>query len=149
MFSARNARTRIVLAGSRLHRGPANRILAFAVVFALLFSLAAVSAAEGGPLTVTRGQHTRPKDAVPVPAEIGIAEDTLLSHGFESWPGPWSVWSATNTGWGRTTFDKTEGSYAAYCAASRIPAPGPYANNMNTWLTAGPFDLIGYDQGLL
>lgn len=73
----------------------------------------------------------------------------VFSDGFETWPGPWSPSSVSDPTWGSTTHRASEGSKSAYCAGSTIAAPGPYANDMEAWLTAGPFDLSGYSQPTL
>jgi putative cell wall-binding protein len=81
------------------------------------------------------------------------AEDTieveLLGHGFETWSGPWSVWSSSGATWGRTSYRESAGSYSAYCAGGGVAAPGPYQDAMDAWLTAGPFDLSTYDGATL
>jgi hypothetical protein len=43
--------------------------------------------------------------------------------------------------WAPTTYRASAGLSSAYCAQSAIAAPGPYADNMNAMLKAGPFDL--------
>jgi len=111
-------------------------------------SASSVAAASGGSLAAERGQMVRPAGQMAA-AEMDTAATQLLAHGFETWPGPWTLWSANNHGWGRTTYRKTAGTYSAYCVGSSVSAPGPYPNNVLTWMTAGPFDLTNYDQATL
>lgn len=66
----------------------------------------------------------------------------MFAHGFETWPGGWSFVGAPT--WGQTSYRASAGTYSAYCAGSSIAAPGPYADNMEAWMVAGPFDLSGY-----
>jgi len=67
---------------------------------------------------------------------------TIFYDGFEGGMANWSLWSASGTpAWATTTYRAAAGSSSAYCAGSQIPAPGPYANNMNAQMVAGPFDL--------
>ncbi len=71
-------------------------------------------------------------------AALLAATTTMFSDGFEVGGYPWDVESA---GWGATTYRKSEGSRSLYCAGGLRDAPGPYLNNMDTWVFAGPFDL--------
>jgi hypothetical protein len=96
------------------------------------------------PTTLTAPWDRPPND---VPAVVPDSE-IVFEHGFETWPGPWSVGGPAPT-WGRTGYRKSVGSYSAYCAGSTIAAPGPYANNMNAWLVAGPFNLASLTTGTL
>jgi putative cell wall-binding protein len=112
-------------------------------------ALAKAATGLGASVSVTYADIERPDDVASTVPSLGLLETQLISAGFETWPGPWLLWSETDTGWGRTTYRKTQGSYAAYCAGSRINAPGPYANNMNTWMTLGPFDLRAYENAHL
>ena len=60
------------------------------------------------------------------------------------------MWSSVGSpGWGTTTYRAASGSWSAYCAGNSTSAPGPYANNMNAWLMAGPFDLSAATSGAL
>jgi len=64
----------------------------------------------------------------------------IFSEDFEgSFPGPWDLTGSPT--WEDETYKPLNGSRSVYCAGSSIPPPGPYANNMNAWLKAGPFDL--------
>ncbi|MEI6452248.1 MAG: hypothetical protein WCP98_20170, partial [Actinomycetes bacterium] len=66
----------------------------------------------------------------------------IFYDGFEGGMSSWSVWSASGApAWATTTYRAAAGSSSAYCMGSQIPGPGPYANNMNTYMRAGPFDL--------
>ena len=64
---------------------------------------------------------------------------TVFSDDFESGLSKWKLQG--NPGWAATTYRADGGSSSAYCAGSSISPPGPYANNMNSWMIAGPFDL--------
>jgi len=75
--------------------------------------------------------------------------DFPFEDGFETWPGPWALGPSSGTTWGQTTYRETEGTHSAYCVGSDIPAPGPYPNDISTWMTAGPFDLSGTDAAML
>lgn len=81
--------------------------------------------------------------------ECDPSATVIFENGFEAWPGPWSATSPSEPTWGSTGYRVSEGTKSAYCAGSTIAAPGPYANGMNAWLTAGPFDLSGYSQPTL
>jgi putative cell wall-binding protein len=112
----------------------------------------AIAAAADGPLAVGRGEFTRPTDAAAADTPVGAtASEKLFAHGFESWPGPWALWTdpVNGPGWGRTSYRKSEGTYSAYCAGSKITAPGLYANNMYTWMTIGPFNLSQFNRAQL
>ena len=178
MHSVTRSRTHAVRSGGiSTRRATTHRILALSVVVALVFSLGAApfaaagstpdtgtgrrgvdlgalatgtSAAASGPMAVTRGELRRPAGSVATASPVdAAATEKLFAYGFETWPGPLALWSETNTGWGRSSYRKTEGTYSAYCAGSRITAPGPYANGMNTWMVLGPFDLSQYDMATL
>lgn len=72
----------------------------------------------------------------------GLSGTTIFYDGFESGMGNWAL-GGTPT-WGPSSYYPIAGSYDAYCAGSLITQPGypgPYANNMNAWMVAGPFDL--------
>ena len=80
----------------------------------------------------------------PVTAHAG-APVTIFSDGFE---GDLSAWSVTGTPtWAAYQYGAASGQWAAYCAGSTIAPPGPYANNMDAWLDAGPFDLSALQSG--
>lgn len=72
----------------------------------------------------------------------------LLSEGFEvgAFPpgqGNWNVTGAPQ--WDDETYKPFTGSWSAWAAGGGTgalnPASGNYANNMNSWMIAGPFDL--------
>ena len=67
---------------------------------------------------------------------------TIFYDGFEGGMSNWSVLPASGVPtWATSTYRAAAGSSSAYCVGSQIPAPGPYANNMNAQMIAGPFDL--------
>ncbi len=68
-----------------------------------------------------------------------LATSDALSDGFESGLGLWVRTGAPT--WAATTYRASAGTHSAYCAASSVPAPGPYPNGMDAWMVAGPFDL--------
>jgi hypothetical protein len=68
--------------------------------------------------------------------------NTIFYDGFENGMGNWALggtptWDISSSYY-QTFF---AGSYSAYCAGSSIAAPGPYVNNMDAWMVAGPLDL--------
>ena len=147
-------------------RSFARRVCALSVVFALLLSLAGAPLAAAGdtrgaaktPTETTDGglQQLAPR-TVSLPSGIEpsrsavvapLATDTVFAHGFETWPGPWSI-STPDPTWGQTSFDSSEGSYSAYCVGSTIPAPGPYIDDVWAYMIAGPFSLATYDEAEL
>lgn len=69
-----------------------------------------------------------------------VNKTTMRSEGFEGGiPADFAL-SGTPT-WGATTYKKYAGTKSAYCVGSSVPAPGPYPNNANAWMTYGPFSL--------
>ena len=72
-------------------------------------------------------------------AGVAASAGTIFYDGFEGGGSSWSVGGAPT--WGITTYRAAAGQASAYCAGDPIGAPGPYADNMNAWLIAGPFDL--------
>jgi len=75
----------------------------------------------------------------PVVLARSAVPGTIFSDGFETGASAWKA-SGTPT-WAVTTYRAAVGAASVYCAGSQIAAPGPYANNMDNWLEAGPFDL--------
>ena len=80
----------------------------------------------------------------------------LLADGFEAvFPGAWQVFDNDgNTNgevyWDQTSFRSLGGTNSAWCAGggSNAVADGsPYANNMKSWMIAGPFDLTETSAG--
>jgi hypothetical protein len=74
---------------------------------------------------------------------------TIFSDGFETGgSSQWYVQAPSGTpAWAITTYRAATGTHSAYCAGTQIAAPGPYANNMNTWITVGPLDLSSLTSG--
>lgn len=70
----------------------------------------------------------------------------LLSEDFEDGTTGWTVGTAVagRPTWASTTQRAALGQRSVYCSGSAIPAPGPYADDMNAWLVKGPFDLSCY-----
>ncbi|MBU2601749.1 MAG: cell wall-binding repeat-containing protein [Actinobacteria bacterium] len=62
-----------------------------------------------------------------------------FADGFEGGMARWKLLGDPT--WGPSSYTSRSGARSAYCAGSSIPAPGPYANHMNAWMIAGPFDL--------
>lgn len=83
----------------------------------------------------------------PAAASARASANTIFYDGFESGMGKWTV--DGTPGWAVTTYKAAVGTSSAYCAGTSIPAPGPYANNMYTWMVAGPFDLSSITSGSL
>lgn len=81
--------------------------------------------------------------------------DCLWSEDFEgAFPGPWNV----GGGWDDEAYRAHNytpdpsppggaTAWAAYCADTLVSPPGPYQNNMNTWMFFGPFSTIGRTSG--
>jgi photosystem II stability/assembly factor-like uncharacterized protein len=65
----------------------------------------------------------------------------VFSDGFEGGASAWTFRGSPT--WATTTQRAAVGQHSTYCAGSSIAAPGPYANSMNAWRIAGPFDLSG------
>lgn len=68
-----------------------------------------------------------------------VGNGVIFYDGFETSSPPWLV--DDDPTWGITDYRHATGSYSAYCAGSAIAPPGPYANNMDAWLVAGPLNL--------
>jgi hypothetical protein len=119
----------------------ATRIVVVILLVASAFVVAAAAAAAqppgpGARTTVTVSEDSAAGAVVPIAAAVS---PVLFSEGFE---GTLSQWQAQGSPtWGTTTYRAAAGQASAYCAQSAIPAPGPYADYMNAWLKAGPFDL--------
>ncbi len=85
---------------------------------------------------------------------LGLVD--LLVDGFEAaFPGAWLV--SDNDGdtngeiyWDKTSFRSFAGSNSAWCAGGgpdAVADGSPYANNMQSWMVAGPFDLTDASAG--
>lgn len=64
---------------------------------------------------------------------------TILSDGFESGMANWTL--SGTASWGRTTYRKQTGSYAAYGTQGSGAAPAAYLASADTRMTYGPFSL--------
>lgn len=81
--------------------------------------------------------------------ETGLATDprdwtVLFAEGFEGeFPG--SDWTLDGEPtWGRTSYKSHSGVWSAYGAgggSGAVAPPGPYPNDVDTWMIYGPFDL--------
>jgi hypothetical protein len=134
-------------------------------------ALGAVCASAGTP-TVTKGQASAalerpagaralhdgtgatgsPLPSVPsatagAPRAPGVAAaDVIFYDGFES--GALPAWTSSgDPTWGIDDYRSAVGGHSVYCAGDPYYAPGPYANNMNAWLVAGPFNLSELTSG--
>lgn len=150
--------------GSTPSKDLRRRILALTVVFAFLFSMTAVppssartmmpadDLASSDLLRVESRRMTLPASAS-LDAAVSVqpaAASELFASGFETWPGSWAISGPVDTPtWGQTSYRASAGTYSAYCAGSSIPAPGPYVNDMQSWMVAGPFDLSTYELATL
>jgi hypothetical protein len=98
-------------------------------------------------------QSASPEDADSAAAfpvtRTSIDYTTLFADGFEGSTPPWQVSIGPLPSWGFTTNRASEGQWSAFCAQQGIGAPGPYANDMNTGIRAGPFDLSGFSDAVL
>ena len=139
-----------------------RRALAASTVLALVLSLALTPLASAGTAApdatgdsagaaLTAMRHAVLPGPAPIqPTEVApLADDVLLTDGFETGMGSWSLYPGSTAGWGQTSYRASEGTYSAYCVASGIPAPGPYVNDMDAWMVAGPFDLSTYTAATL
>ncbi len=89
-------------------------------------------------------------NSIQVPASLD-GWTTITSEDFEgAFPGPgWSVFDADGTTngeyyWDDDSYRQHSGSWSAWVAnggADALLPPTDYANNMNSWLVYGPFDL--------
>lgn len=117
----------------------------------LLVGLAVAPCALGAKVQAWRAvSASATAEAVEIPTLAGRDVDPghppprmltmpLLSSDFET---DMSVWTLVGSpSWDRTSYRRQAGSYSAYCAQSMIAAPGPYADSMDNWMVAGPFDL--------
>ncbi len=69
-----------------------------------------------------------------------VDKTIIRSEGFEGGiPADFTLYGDPT--WGATTYRKYEGAKSAYCVGSSVPAPGPYPELANTWMTYGPFSL--------
>jgi len=75
------------------------------------------------------------------------AGGTIFYDGFEGSVASWNAVGANAQTWAIFTYRPFAGQWSAYCAGNAGGSynypPGPYFNNMNAWLQAGPFDLSG------
>lgn len=88
--------------------------------------------------------------------QLSRASVDLLVDGFEAtFPGTWAVFDndgATNGDiyWDQTSFRSFAGTNSAWCAGGgpdEVTDGSPYANNMKSWMIAGPFDLTDASAG--
>jgi len=158
--------------GARTHERPTSPAggvarLVFAAAVLLLFFALVATGAYADPFLTTKPvahdpwplsgkPHIPSVDRVAPPgpslgstlaAEVAgstvrTAGDIAFSETFEANMSAWTL-SGSPT-WARTDFTAGAGTWSAYCAGSTISPPGPYANNMNAWMVAGPFDLTTY-----
>ncbi len=88
--------------------------------------------------------------------QLSLGPVDLLVDGFEAaFPGAWQV--SDNDGgtngeiyWDKTSFKSFAGSNSAWCAGGgpdAVADGSPYANNMQSWMVAGPFDLTDASAG--
>jgi predicted secreted protein len=90
-------------------------------------------------------KESEPGDSGEVELPEGMVGWTnIMTEGFEgSFPGAtWTLYG--NPTWDDTSYRAHSGSRSGYCAdggSNRVDPPGPYPNNMITWMVYGPFDL--------
>jgi hypothetical protein len=137
--------------GRRAHRVAVRRLaLLTAVALATLLAWASVAGAAGSSgipdgAVAPDGVRTHAPLSPWLATARAVAvhgvpsTQTLFSDDFESGLSKWQLQG--NPGWAATTYRAAAGTSSAYCAGSAISPPGPYANNMNAWMIAGPFDL--------
>jgi len=121
-------------------------LLTVAVLLALPAAASAAAAAMSSTLVSGSGARSfsplcSPSSpwVAPVVLARSAVPGTIFSDGFEFGNSAWKA-SGIPT-WAVTTYRAAVGASSVYCAGSQIAAPGPYANNMDNWLVAGPFDL--------
>ncbi len=79
---------------------------------------------------------------------------TIFTDNFEGpFPGSsWTLYSANNTNWGKSTSRNAGGSASAWCAGggtSPGAAGGPYLANQDNWMIHGPFSLADAAHAVL
>lgn len=90
------------------------------------------------------------KDLLKAPVSVSSGEvrtggwTTLSSEDFEgTFPKTgWTLYG--NPTWGKRGYRKYAGAFSGYAVGGGdhgVKPPGPYPNNVNSWLVAGPFDL--------
>lgn len=76
------------------------------------------------------------------PASPGSTDawTTIKSEGFESaFPNDWTLYGTPT--WDDETYRKRSGYRSGYCVGSTVNPPGPYPNNVFSWMVYGPFSL--------
>jgi len=91
---------------------------------------------------------TTPAPPGELPPDSGEATSagwvTIMTEDFEG-PFPGTQWTLRgNPSWGREQYRKHSGARSGYCAGSgsnSVNPPGPYPDDMDSWMIYGPFDL--------
>jgi hypothetical protein len=90
-------------------------------------------------------QNVRESQKVPPRARLTTQGWTILMHEDFEGAFPGETWFLIgDPTWGKTTYRAASGEGSGYCAGGgnhAVDPPGPYANNMSSWMTYGPFDL--------
>jgi len=69
-----------------------------------------------------------------------VSQTTIKAEGFEgAFPNSWAL-SGSPT-WGDRFYRSYSGSWSGYCVGSSVTPPGPYPNNVDSWMVYGPFNL--------
>ncbi len=132
------------------HRWLVCALCACTLVVLLAASALPIAGAGHSKTSTIGATQLHPSDLIDrgaPPASFALTSQgwtTLLSEGFEGdFPG--STWATEgDPTWGRSTYRAHEGSGSAYCAGGGefgVEPPGPYLEDMVSWMVAGPFDL--------
>jgi subtilisin family serine protease len=69
-----------------------------------------------------------------------VTRNVLLNANFESGM-PSSLTLYGYPTWGVTSYRAYAGTWSAYCVGNPVSAPGPYPDNVSSWMVFGPFSL--------
>lgn len=91
---------------------------------------------------VEKPQKAPKKALMAGPTDQGWTD--ITTEDFEgAFPGAkWSLYGDST--WGKESYRQYNGGWSGYCAGggtNAVNPPGPYPNNMNTWMVYGSFDL--------
>lgn len=105
-----------------------------------------LSVGPGASVSTAPAIATMPEGPPQQETAQAMSAGVIFSDGFEG-SAKWTVEGSPT--WGVTTYRAASGSRSAYCAGSAVSAPGPYLNNMDARMVAGPFDLSSAGSGSL
>lgn len=71
-----------------------------------------------------------------------VTRQTIKAESFEgAFPNTWTRYGTPT--WDDVTYRKYNGSWSGYCVGSAVSPPGPYPDDVNSWMVYGPFSLVG------